>query len=218
MLKRNGELCKYEVPDFIGRLTSAEFDAYNEAFGAIKDEFTALERIKDGVKELTANPGVFTIPDAQVSNETVTAPDARIGDVRWNVRSRLLKLNHGEILLCERPTSNGKEFAAIERFENDCAYARANGNAQVLLTGNDAAIVVQDYAANAEHTLHFMASNMVAMAQTIVWQRYANQNPSRVIRAISERCARAVGDAQNEIQAQILERKMSQRQSIGQGV
>jgi len=89
---------------------------------------------------------------------------------------------------------------------------------QVLVTGNNPALVIQDYAANAEHTLHFMASNMVASAQKVVWERVASQNPSRVIRAISDRCAQAVGDVQNEIQAQILERKISQRQSIGQSV
>jgi hypothetical protein len=69
---------------------------------------------------------------------------------------------------------------------------------------------------HAEHTLRFMASNMVARAQTIVWERFANQSPSRVIRAISERCSKAVGEAQNEIQEKILERQILKEQAVGQ--
>ena len=74
---------------------------------------------------------------------------------------------------------------------------------------------VEEYVGQAEHTLRFMASNMVARAQTIVWERFANQSPSRVIRAISERCSKAVGEAQNEIQEKILERRMLKEESIG---
>lgn len=218
MLKRDGQLCKYTVPGFIGRLTPAEFDAYNEAFDAIKDEFAALEHIKNDLKELTANPGIFQIPDSHFAGQSIVTRDEERSDLKfhWNVCSRLLKLNHSDILLCERMTGDGKEFAVIERYQNDSPYARANGNAAVLLAGNDPALVVQDYAANARHTLRFMASNMVGMAQTVVWERFASQNPSRVIRAISDRCAQAAGEAQNEIQMQILERRMARQQSIGQ--
>jgi len=215
MLKRDGEVCKYNVPGFVGRLTRAEFDAYNEAFDVIKDEFAALERIKNQVKELTANPGVFTIPDGQSPGESVQTRDGEWRTTDWNVRSRLLKLEHSQVLLCERTTGDGKEFAVIEKFQRDAPYARANGNATVLLTGNDPALVVQDYAANAQHTLRFMASNMVGAAQKVVWERFASQNPSRVIRAISDRCALAVDQAQNEIQMQILERRLARQQSMG---
>lgn len=220
MLKREGQVCKYNVPGFVGRLTRAEFDAYNEAFDVIKDEFASLEQIKNGLKELTANPGIYQIPDSNFSGQTIEIPvDGRQDlQVRWSVCSRLLKLNHSEILLCERMAGEAKEFAAIERCQTDSPFARANGNGMVLLTGNDLMLVVQDYAANAQHTLRFMASNMVGMAQTVVWERFASQNPSRVIRAISDRCALAAGEAQNEIQMQILERRMAQRQSVGQAV
>lgn len=219
-LKRNGELCKHAVPGFVGKLTPSELDTYNAAFAVIKGEFDSLERIKNDIKELTANPGRFTKSDAQITiRDVVDTSEGERHATQWDVRSRLLKLNQSQIFLCERSLGGqAKEFAAIELFNNDSSYARANGNMQVLVTGNNPALVIQDYAANAEHTLHFMASNMVASAQKVVWERVASQNPSRVIRAISERCSQAVGDAQNEIQAQILERKISQRQSIGQSV
>ncbi|MGH7988678.1 MAG: hypothetical protein ACREDS_00580 [Limisphaerales bacterium] len=224
MLKRDGQLCKYTVPDFIGKLTSAEFDSYNEAFGAIQNEFGALVQIKDDLKELTTNPSVFAIPDDRYTNQSVQTQHSDRGDLnlKWDVRSCLLKLTHSEILLCERMTPEGKQYGVVERYDADSSYAHANGNARVLLVGDDPQEVVRDCAVNAEHTLRFMASNMVARAQTIVWQRYANQNPARVVRAISDRCAKAVGEAHNEIQEQILgqrmARRMMQRQSMGQSV
>ncbi|MGH7991811.1 MAG: hypothetical protein ACREDS_16670 [Limisphaerales bacterium] len=221
-LKRNGEVCKYTVPDFIGKLTPAEFDAYNDAFGAIQDEFGSLEQIKDNLKEITDNPGIFQIPDSHFAGQSVVVPNTQSGESRLNVCSCLLKLNRSDIVLCERETSEGKQFAVVERYQNDSPYAQANGNARVLAVSHDALQAVEDYVANAEHTLRFMASNMVARAQTIVWERFANQSPARVIRAISERCAKAVGDVHNEIQARILEQRMArrtlQRQATGYGV
>jgi hypothetical protein len=107
-------------------------------------------------------------------------------------------LNFCDVLLCDRWTNGQKEFGVIQRFQNGSPYARANGNAEVLLTGNDAALLVQDYASNAEHTLKFMASNMVATAHKVVWERYANYNPGHVVQAISERCAQAASNAQSE--------------------
>lgn len=220
MLKRDGQLCKHAVPGFVGKLTSAEFDTYNAAFDTIKDEFAQLGKIKDALKELTLNPRVFTIPDAQFSGQSVETQHTEREDLtmRWEIRSRLLQLNHSDVFLCERNSDEGKQFAAIERYQRETEYTRIYGKAAVLLASNDPLLTVQEYAACAEHTLRFMASNMVATAQKVVWERVASQNPSRVIQAISERCAQAVGEVQNEIQAKILERKLSNRQSIGQGI
>src|SRR5260221_2758956 len=219
-LKRNGELCKHTVPGFAGKLTPSEFDSYNAAFETIKDEFAALEKITNDIKELTTNPRAFAIPDEKFVHESIETRHGEMGGLtcNWDVRSRLLKLNHSETLLCERSTNEGKQFAVIEHFKSDSPYATANGNTAVILTSNDAAPAADDYAANAQHTLRFMASNIVGTAQKIVWERIASQNPARVVRAISERCAQVVGDVQDEIQAQVLERKLSHRQSIGQGV
>ena len=215
LLKRHGELCKYTVPDFIGKLTPAEFDAYNEAFSAIEEEFHSLTKIKDGLKKISANPGISIIPDAH-SEESIGVQNVHSGESRLKVRSCLLQLNHSDVLLCVHPTHDGKEFAVVECYKNDSAYAQANGNTRVLLVANDPLLAVENYVSQAEHTLRFMASNMVARAQTIVWERFANQSPSRVIRAISERCSKAVGEAQNEILERILERRMLKEESVGQ--
>lgn len=220
MLKRDGESCKYEVPDFEGKLTRSEFDSYNEAFETIKDELAALKQIKKDLGELNVNPGVFTIPDSQFAGQSLETQHPERNDLKllWSVRSRLLKLTCTDVYLCERKTSEGNQFAVIERYGSESQYAKANGSTNVLLLSNDAQQAVQDYVSRADHTLHFMASNMVATAQKVVWQRVASQSPGRIIQAISERCSKAIGNAQDEIQAQILERKLAnrQKQSIGQ--
>lgn len=221
MIRRDGALAKHTVPDFIGRLTPAEFDAYNEAFGAIQDEFHAVEQIKNEIKELAASPDVHAIPDSQFLNQSVKTQHSESGDftLNWDIRSRLLKLSHSDVLLCERMTAQGKkQYAVIERYQDESPYTHANGKAHVLLVNDDVLGAVHVYTARAEHTLHFMASNMVARAQTIVWERFASQNPARVIRAISERCAKAVGEAHNEIQEQILEQRIARRMMQARGM
>lgn len=222
MLKRDGESCKYAVPDFEEKLTRSEFDSYNEAFETIKDELTAIKQIKSGLSELSVNPGVFTIPDSQFANQTLETKDTEREDLnlKWSIRSRLLQLTCSDVFLCERVIPAGRQFAVIEKYGDESPYAKAHGKTNVLLVTNDAHQAVQDYADRADHTLHFMVSNIVATAQKIVWQRVASQNPSRIIQAISERCSKAIGDTQDEIHAKILERKLSnrQKQSVGQGI
>src|SRR5205823_9894129 len=85
----------------------------------------------------------------------------------------------------------------------DSPYARAHGSAEVLLTGDNARDLTNEYMAQAQHTLRFMASNLVAQAQTVVWDQYSHANPDRVMRALSERCAHAVKNTEvvQEIQS-----------------
>lgn len=220
MLKRDGQLCKHSVPGFVGKLTPAEFDIYNAAFATIQDEFNHIGHIKEALKKLNDNPAAFTSQSRELVNQSVDTPhgEDNSANFHWSVVSCLLKLTHSEVLLCERTSDEGAQFAAIECYQNTSRYAQVYGNAAVLLASNDPLLTVQDYAACAEHTLRFMASNMVATAQKVVWERVASQNPSRIIQAISDRCAQAVGQAQDEIQVQILERKLSRGQSVGQGV
>jgi hypothetical protein len=102
-----------------------------------------------------------------------------------------LKLRNSQIFLCERSVEGAKEFAVIERFRRNSAYAETNGEAEVLLSGTDAMLLLEEYAASAEHTLRAMGSNLVAKAHKIVWARFASTSPARVVQAISEKCAQA---------------------------
>jgi len=101
------------------------------------------------------------------------------------VRSALLNLNQGEILLCQR----GNEFATIERFQEDSPYATANSDAQMLWKGNHVRALT-----DARLTLEFMASNLTAKAQKIVWEQYPDHRPGHIGAAITERCHLAIAN------------------------
>ena len=184
MLTRNGEPIEHVVPGYAGRLTRSELDAYNAAFKTIHSEFSELEKIQEQLDKLVkirwdhpANLRQFT---------SVETPDGG----RWDAYGILLKLSKGDVLLCRQ--ADGDQWAAIQRFPADSPYAQAHGSAEILLTGDNARDLTDEYMAQAQHTLRFMASNLVAKTQKIVWDQYSQANPDRVMRALSERCAHVV--------------------------
>jgi hypothetical protein len=204
MLKRNGEPCHPSAP---GKLNRGEVDSYNEAFEAIQDEVAALERLRSNVKEMANDATIFTIPGGPESGSMIHVDDVPME--RWKVCSRLLKFGNSETFLCERSVRGMKEFAVLEKFPSDSPYARANGDAEVLLLGDDPVTLVEQYAASAQQTLRSIANNLIAQAQRIVWRRYASTSPARVIQAISDRCAEAVSFEQKGSNKQSLSRPAS---------
>jgi len=216
MLKRNGEPLEHAVPGFRGKLTPGELDSYNEAIAAIEGELKALEGVRNNLKEMKENPVVFTIPQERLAGEVIEI--SNMPKDRWQICSTLLKLRNSEVFLCERCVQTGREFAAIERFRDNSPYAQANGNAEVLLTSDDPVLLVQDYNESAQHTLNFIASNLVAKAQRIVWQRYASTSPDRVIRAVSKRCAQAASLSESENRREEIAHRQLERKAVGNRV
>ena len=205
MLKRSGEPSGNGTPNTLNR---GEQNAYDEAFEVIRQELEALERIKGAIKALIEDPSVFTIAGGSPEVGSVI----QIQNVpidRWQICSPLLKLRNSQIFLCERSLQGAKEFAVIERFRSDSPYARANGEAEVLRAGDDPVLLVEEYAASAEHTLRGMASNLVARAHKIVWARYASTSPARVVQAISKKCTQAVSLEENELKEHNIPRNTS---------
>ena len=210
MLKRNGESRENGA---FGVLNRGEKDAYNEAFEEIRQELEALEHIKSAVKAMSDDPVILTMPgDAPEAGSFVHIEKVPID--RWQICSTLLKLRHSQIFLCERSVQGTKEYAVIERFRSDSAYAKANAEAEVLSAGTDPVLLVEEYAVSAEHTLRGMASNLVAKAHKIVWARYASTSPARVVKAISEKCAQAVSLKEPETNGKIVSQNRSDRFGI----
>ena len=54
---------------------------------------------------------------------------------------------------------------------------------------------MSEYVGCAQHTLRFIASNLVARAQRVAFERFPEYNPGNVVQAISERCLHAVGES-----------------------
>jgi hypothetical protein len=201
MLKRNGELIQHEVPGYSGGFTDSELASYNAAFATIERDYKQLENVKSQLErlaksnwEMETNPKPF---------DTVSTPDG----TQWKAYGILVNLPRSDVLLCRKAEN---EWAVIQQLKTNGPYAETHGKSSVLLTGNNPREVANEYIGQAEHTLRFMARNLTAKAQEVVWEKYPDNNPSRVMRAISERCALAV-DNPNALQQR-------QEQSIDQGI
>jgi hypothetical protein len=187
MLKRKGEISGLIVPGSTLRLTSAQFNAYTAAFAAIQPEFDEMRQMQ---RQLNRFPETTLDPPTDSDDAALTIVAEGI---EWQARVRLLTLPKSAIFLCRRPTEN--EYAIIQHLPPEPAYAKANGQEEILLRGADPRHLVGEYAGLVQHTLRFMASNLVAKAQRVAFEQFPEYRPGKVVRAISERCLLAVGES-----------------------
>jgi hypothetical protein len=187
MLKRKGQVVGSIVPGSTVRLTPGQLNAYTTVFAAISPEFDELRQLQRQVDRF---------PQAALQ-QTAGSPDAAAPitaeGIEWQRQAQLLTLPKSVVLLCRHPTEN--EFAIIQQFSAESAYAKANGQGEILLRGADPRQLVSEYAGWAQHTLRFMASNLVSKAQRVSFEQFPEYNPGKVMRAISERCLLAVGES-----------------------
>ena len=169
-----GESAEYSVPHHPGHWTESEIKSYRAAFGAIAGQFNSLNGLRTQLEALD------DLPIKQEAN-------AESG--RWQVRSKLLNLGQSQILLCRL----SDEFAVIERFQEESAYAKENGVVtEVLWQGKHVDELADEFKANAHHTLRYMASNLTAKAQKIVWEVFLDSKPAEIMAAITDRCRQSV--------------------------
>lgn len=180
MLKRNGQRTDWVLSTF----THGERDAYLVTLQAIQPDLDGLSRIRRQCARLSRITGER---EAGASGRIV------IDDTEWQVHSQLLRLPQSGIFLCHDTRSG--TFAIIQRFPAESPYALANGLAEILLHGSNARQLVREYTSQAQHTLRFMASNLVAKAQRVAFEQFPKHNPGRVVRTISERCRRVIGES-----------------------
>lgn len=201
-LRREGEYLDYTVAGDFRRFSETEIKGYRAAFSAIAKEFESLGELKK-----------------QLENPAAVAPSSEreIGTSQlgiWQVRSTLLNLGSSDILLCQKQD----KFAVMERFRDESPYAKANGHAEILLQGNDARELTAAFNANAKHTLEFMASNLVATAQKVVREQFADHRPGRIVEAISGRCRLAVADEETISETRQMNESHGLNQSHGRGM
>jgi hypothetical protein len=190
VLKRNGESSEYSVPNHSGHFGAHEIESYRAAFSTIAEQLDSIISLKEHLDKLNdwhPEPGVVYS--------------------RWQICSERFNLGQSEILLCRL----GNEFGVIERFHDGSAYAQKNGGQEILSRGESAQQLCADFKANAYHTLKYMASNLTAKAQKVVWDQFSYCHPAEVMAAISDRCLQAVsGEAipQNQPTTQSTSRGM----------
>ncbi len=112
MLKRSGELCRYCVPGFAGRLTESEHNLYLEALSAVKKQLMELSdfsRQLDQVVEWCESPGGIAV-SRNGAESVLTTPKPHAS---WKVMNQILKLELGSILLCSHEDGDGLDFASV---------------------------------------------------------------------------------------------------------
>jgi flagellar biosynthesis component FlhA len=186
MLKGKRQLARSVVPGSTVALTNRQLHAYTAAFAAISPEFDEMQQMGQQVRNLPRSI-------LEAAAESSDAATITVGGIVWQTQAQLLKLPKSTVYLCRHPTEN--EFAIIQQFPAESAYAKANGQGEILLRNDDSRQLVSEYVGRAQHTLRFMASNLVARAQHVAFERFPECNPGNVVQAISERCLLAVGES-----------------------
>ena len=207
MLKRNGENCEHVVPDFPGRLTASEFNAYNAAFPLVAAAISEFNERANIVSEIEKR-------SSQIAEQTaLNAPNGlkllKVSDTlesEWQVRQTLFKFPRSELLLCSRAVDEGKQqFCIVEKFEPQSSYARAHGEANVQITGNNPFVLLQNFVANERALLQMCRQDIEATTEENLSEKFPGQNYSRVARAISLRCgSKALVESEEQKPAQTI--------------
>jgi hypothetical protein len=200
MLKRRDGQEMHNVPGVGFRLTDRELESFNAAVESIKGDFLEVQPIRE---ELDRLEKVQWNRPPREAFATVSTPEGE-----WKAYAQLLKPWRSEVLLCQK--ANGDEWAVIQQFQPNSPYARAHGGTEILLRGNDRVELMGEYKAQVQHTLRFMARNLVGKAQEVVWKQFPNENPAKVVRALSQHYATAVENSE------LLKQQQMERQSIRQ--
>ncbi len=177
MLKRKGNLASHIVPYHSDRLTDHEYAAYQVGIQAIQPELTELMQLASGLSSL----------DEDTLATVASSSTGEVLDVKgrpWKVLRSVMKVSQSEVVLAQR--SSG-EFAIIERFPETSAYAQVNGSNEIVLTGNDTRLLVQDYAQNERQALHFLSADLKIKALERMTEKYPDQNHQQVTKAIVAR-------------------------------
>ena len=205
MLKRNGQLCHRSVPDYAGRLTDAEFLAYNAVFTSVEEDFKQLSAITDSLTDVErAFPRLLEASEGASSSFSEVVADQT--GKQWAVISPLLKLRRTELLFCKRFIEGEPEFSIIQRFDPESPLAKTHGVWQLQMAGNDPRLLLQDFIEGERQTSQIYAQDVAAVAREAVEQKYPDRDLNRVIKAIAQRFAKKVSTEEQVVPVQVRRR------------
>ena len=202
MIKRNGQPGRHSVPNYSGRLTDAENEAYQTAVAAVQPQLADLSTIGQALRGMeNPTPGTGETPGDPAEINVGSSE-------RWQVRRCLVQLNQSEVFLCQK----GTEFAVIERFSENSRYAAVNGPAEITLTGNNERQLLQDFVENERQTLQLLATDLTARVRETLAAEHPEQNCRRVVEAITRRCDHEI--TPNQSQAESITPALEQTQGM----
>ncbi len=209
MMKRNGQLCEHTVPDYSGRLTDAEFLAYNSVFGAVENDFKELSTVANALVEVEKSFAQL-VKAASVPPETATEIVEAAG-VKWDAVKPLLKIEGSEMLWCRRHVEGAADYAVVERLDASSPLAQAQGASSLQMTGLDAPSLLRNFLHEQREALGLYATDIVADTHERLAEKYPGQDMDRVTKAIEARCAKQISSEQMTTQAQTPGRREGMR-------
>ncbi|MGA3008585.1 MAG: hypothetical protein ABSE59_11910 [Opitutaceae bacterium] len=203
MMKRNGELCEHTVPDYSGRLTDAEFIAYNSVFSAVENDLKELSTLTATLAEVEKSFAQYGNTAISSRNGAVEILEANGSE--WEIIKPLLNVPGSEMLWCRRP--NADEFAVVHRLDVNSPLARAQGPCSVQMSGVDVPSLLRNFLHEQRETLSLYALDIVAEAHERIAEKYPGQDMDRVARAIEARCAKKISGEQTTAPSQTQSRR-----------
>ena len=199
MLKRNGETCQAEVPDYPGRLTATELRAYRVAVASFENQLhdlaEAARALSDVEKQIPQWKGESKNDAAPMLEGTAVENSGN----QWHVLKTLVKTNRSELLFCSRALEEGSEFAVFEKFDPDSAYAQAQGNPELLLTSNNPSLLLQDYVESERKMLQLVKQDLQNTVEELLAEKFPTEDNSRVVKAIAARCSKCISPAGQDV-------------------
>jgi hypothetical protein len=180
MLKRDGENCEHEVPNYPGLLTTSEHKAYRAAIPLVAEQVRLHnERIKILAELEKQTPEI-----AEKIAETKNVPlvDA------WQLRQTLFKTARSEMTLCSRGVDGKEQFGVIERFDPNSPYAKTQGDSMEIMTSNNAFLLLQNFVEGERSVLQLYRQDIAATVEEKLTEMFPSLNNKRVVRAITAQC------------------------------
>jgi hypothetical protein len=188
MLKRNGQVCRHVVPEYAGHLTDDELVAYDTVFPSIEKHFNEMVRTAGGIAKVESS--LSRLSDCNTINSSSTALKANDGR-HWHILKSLFEVSGVELLFCKRDCAE-KEFAVIEKWGDPLAHTQ--GDFHIQSVSDDPQQLLQALIKDFREALKIWADEIENEAQASVNKEFPDRDMYRVVKAISQRCAKAISD------------------------
>jgi hypothetical protein len=199
MLRRNGEICQAEVPDYPGRLTATELRAYKAAVASVENQLHDLAEAARALSDVEKQTPQWKGESENAAAQMLTGTAVENSGNQWHVVKTLVKTSRSELLFCSRALDEGREFAVFEKFDPNSAYAQAQGNPELLLTSNKAALLLQDYVESERKMLQLVKQDIQSAVEEVLAETFPAEDNSRVVKAISGRCSKCISPAGQDV-------------------
>lgn len=180
MLKRNGENCEHQVPNYPGLLTASEYKAYQSAIPVVAEQ---VRLYNERTKILTE----IENQTSEIAVKVMKQSDVPLVDA-WQLRHTLFKSGRGEMQLCSRHAGGKEIFGIIERFDPNSPYAKAQGESEEIMRANNPYLALQNFVESERHVLELFRKDIKATVEEKLSESFPKLDASRVVKAIGAQC------------------------------